>query len=56
MTDERIYSVRPGQETPDEPRAGLYWSEEDGPIHGPYATVHEAEDAIAEAKAEGNAS
>lgn len=45
MNKTTIYGVLPGQETPDEPSAGVYWSGDDGSIHGPYRTTHEASEA-----------
>lgn len=49
MSRAHIYSVPSGGETPDEPRAGVYWSGADGAIHGPYRTIYDAEEAAAEA-------
>lgn len=49
--DDTIYAVLPGHETPEEPCAGWYWGEDDGEIHGPFASKQVAENAVWEARA-----
>jgi hypothetical protein len=50
MKRPRTYKVFPGNETPEEPSSGIYWTSEDDDgdtvFHGPYSRKHEAEEAI----------
>jgi hypothetical protein len=46
----RIYTVFPGNETPEERESGIYWTSEDDDgntkYHGPYRRKPDAEEAI----------
>lgn len=52
MKRPRTYTVFPGNETPEEPRSGIYWTSEDEDgndvFHGPYRLRSDAEEAIDE--------
>lgn len=50
MKRPRTYSVLFGNETPEEPSSGIYWTHEDDNgdtvLHGPYRNKWDAEEAI----------
>jgi hypothetical protein len=50
MRRPRTYSVTAGNETPEEPSSGIYWTHEDDEgetvFHGPYRNKWDAEESI----------